>query len=223
MSIPLFRALGLSLLVISLSAFSLHSKPLPKTVPAPLVDLKTSPLEGMQTAVFAGGCFWGVEGVFEHTKGVSNVVAGYSGGDAATAHYEMVSSHTTNHAEAVKVTYDPLKVTYGQLLQVFFAVAHDPTQLDRQGPDFGKQYRSAIFFNNQAQAKVARSYIAQLDQAKVYRAKIVTELVPLQAFYPAEGYHQHFLANNPTYPYIVVHDLPKLEQLKQQLPNLYKP
>jgi peptide-methionine (S)-S-oxide reductase len=221
MSIHFFRTLGLSLLVISLSTFSLASSLSPKTIPAPVIDLQSSTKE-KQTAVFAGGCFWGVEGVFRHIKGVSNVVSGFSGGNAATAHYEIVSSGQTNHAETVKITYDPSKVSYGQLLQVFFAVAHDPTQLNRQGPDTGRQYRSVIFFTNKEQEKVAKSYITQLNKAHVFPSGIVTEVVPFQAFYPAEKYHQNFLATHPDYPYIVVHDLPKLEQLKKQFPNLFQ-
>jgi peptide-methionine (S)-S-oxide reductase len=177
---------------------------------------------GTQTAVLAGGCFWGVEAVFDHVKGVSEVVSGYSGGAAKTAQYERVSTGQTGHAEAVKITYDPTQISYGQLLKVYFSVAHDPTQVNRQGPDTGTQYRSAIFFTSPDQQKVAQSYITQLNQAQVFAAPIATELVPLNDFYAAEDYHQKFIAHNPAYPYVVVHDLPKLANLKKQFPDLYK-
>ena len=198
--------------------FARNSKPFP----APAVDAPVSDSAGPQTAVFAGGCFWGVEAVFEHLKGVKNVVSGFSGGDKSTAHYETVSTGRTGHAESVKVTYDPSKITYGQLLTVFFSVAHDPTELNRQGPDTGTQYRSVIFYGNDDQKRVADAYIQQLNQAKVFSRPIVTQVVPLQAFYPAEAYHQHFLQNNPTYPYIVYNDLPKLVALKKRYPELCK-
>jgi peptide-methionine (S)-S-oxide reductase len=189
-------------------------------IPAPALDEK--PSSGLEKAVFAGGCFWGVQGVFQHVKGVTNAVSGYSGGDAAHAQYETVSTGTTGHAESVEVTYDPAQVTYGQLLHVFFSVAHNPTELNYQGPDHGTQYRSAIFFANDEQKKVAESYIAQLDGAKVFSAPIVTSMEAFKAFYPAEGYHQDFLTNNPTYPYIVYNDLPKIEDLKKLFPDLYR-
>jgi peptide-methionine (S)-S-oxide reductase len=191
----------------------------PVVIPAPVVDEK--PSSGMEKAVFAGGCFWGVQGVFQHVKGVTNAVSGYAGGEADTAHYEMVGTGSTGHAEAVEVTYDPSKVTYGQLLQIFFSVAHNPTQLNYQGPDHGPQYRSAIFFVSEEQKKIAGSYIAQLDKAKVYPVAIVTSLEAFEAFYPAEAYHQDFLTLNPTYPYIVYNDLPKIEYLRQIFPGLY--
>jgi peptide-methionine (S)-S-oxide reductase len=178
---------------------------------------------GTATAVLAGGCFWGVEAVFEHLKGVSNVVSGFAGGSQAAAHYDIVSSGTTKHAESVQITYDPSQISYGQLLQVFFSVAHDPTQLNRQGPDEGTQYRSAIFYMNDEQKKVAEAYIQQLTQAKAFSHKIVTQVVPLPGFYAAEGYHQHFLDRNPTYPYIVYNDIPKLVQLHKQFPELINP
>jgi peptide-methionine (S)-S-oxide reductase len=171
--------------------------------------------------VFAGGCFWGVEAVFRHVKGVSSAVSGYAGGTAQTADYEKVSSGATRHAESVQVTYDPAVVTYGQLLRVFFSVAHDPTQLNRQGPDVGTQYRSAIFFVNDEQKSVAQAYINQLNQAKSFSRPIATEVVALPAFYPAEAYHQNYAARNPTQPYIVIHDLPKVANLKQEFPTLY--
>ncbi|MEB3191924.1 MAG: peptide-methionine (S)-S-oxide reductase MsrA [Snowella sp.] len=193
-----------------------------KNFPNPPIDNAVSVSKGQETAVLAGGCFWGMEAVFEHLKGVSEVVSGFAGGTSATASYERVSSGDTGHAEAVKITYDPSQISYGQLLKVYFSVAHDPTQLNRQGPDTGTQYRSAIFFENDRQKKVAQAYIKQLNQEKVFSAPIVTTLVPLQGFYAAEDYHQNFIQHNPTYPYVVVHDLPKLAQLKQQFPRLYK-
>jgi peptide-methionine (S)-S-oxide reductase len=190
--------------------------------PDPTLDISVSTAVGEQTAVFAGGCFWGMEAVFEHLKGVSKVVSGFSGGSAATAHYEEVSTGTTGHAESVKVTYDPSQISYGQLLKVYFFVAHDPTELNRQGPDVGTQYRSAIFFGNDEQKKVAQAYIDQLKQAHVFNQAIVTQLVPLTNFYAAEDYHQQFIARHPNYPYVVINDLPKLDHLRQQLPNLYR-
>jgi peptide-methionine (S)-S-oxide reductase len=194
-----------------------------KTLPNPTTDTSAPVTKGKQTAVLAGGCFWGMEAVFEHLKGVSEVVSGFSGGAVSKPSYEQVSSGNTGHAEAVKITYDPTQISYGQLLKVYFSVAHDPTQFNRQGPDSGTQYRSAIFFANHEQKRVAQAYIEQLNQAKVFPAPIVTTVVPLQGFYAAEDYHQNFIQNNPTYPYVVVHDLPKLAQLKQQFPSLYKP
>jgi peptide-methionine (S)-S-oxide reductase len=176
-----------------------------------------------QTAVFAGGCFWGVDAVFKHVKGVSQVVSGYSGGNASTAQYEVVSSGTTGHAESVEVTYDPSQVSYSDLLKVFFYAAHDPTELNQQGPDTGSQYRSAVFYANADQKKIADAYIAQLDQAKAFSEPIVTQVVPLKGFFPAEGYHQNFLARHPDYPYIVINDLPKLDLLHEKFPQLYHP
>jgi peptide-methionine (S)-S-oxide reductase len=177
---------------------------------------------GSEKIVLAGGCFWGMEGVFESLKGVSNVVSGYSGGSAATAHYEIVSTGETGHAESVEVTYDPSKISFDQLLQVYFFVAHDPTELNRQGPDTGTQYRSAIFYTTAQQRSAAEAFIKQLASEKKFDAPIVTQVVPLKAFYPAEDYHQHFLQHNPTYPYIVFNDLPKLQHLRQQYPALVK-
>jgi len=187
--------------------------------PAPAVDPPAADTHS-STAVFAGGCFWGVEGVFERLKGVTNAVSGFSGGSAYTAHYEVVSSGTTGHAESVQVTYDPSKISYGKLLEVFFSVVHDPTELNRQGPDEGTQYRSAIFYSNDEQKRVAEAYIHQLTEAKIFRRPIVTQVVPLKAFYAAEGYHQHFLDHNPNNPYIVYNDLPKVKHLEQQYPEL---
>jgi peptide-methionine (S)-S-oxide reductase len=177
----------------------------------------------LQTAVFAGGCFWGVEAVFEHVRGVRDVRSGYAGGRAATAHYEQVGQGDTGHAEAVEITYDPSKVSYGQLLKVFFAVAHDPTQVNRQGPDVGTQYRSAIFTLDDEQARVAKAYIAQMTAARTFgRAAIATQVVPLRGFFPAEAYHQDFARLNPTHPYIVVHDAPKVARLHDRFPALYR-
>ncbi|MFO1046550.1 MAG: peptide-methionine (S)-S-oxide reductase MsrA [Geminicoccaceae bacterium] len=190
-------------------------------IPAPAVD-EAPAAGGMEVAVLAGGCFWGVQGVFQRVSGVSNAVSGYAGGEADTAVYETVGSGQTGHAESVQITYDPAKISYGKLLQVFFSVAHDPTQLDRQGPDVGSQYRTAIFPANDEQAKIARAYIAQLDQARVFDAAIVTRIEPGRSFYPAEDYHQDFLTLNPNYPYIVYNDLPKIENLKRLFPDLYR-
>ena len=176
----------------------------------------------IETAVFAGGCFWGVDAVFKHVKGVQEVVSGYAGGEAATAHYERVGHGDTGHAESVRVRFDPAQVSYSQLLQVFFSVAHDPTQLDRQGPDVGSQYRAAIFFVDAKQQGLARRYIDQLTQAHTFSSSIVTQVVPLQAFYPAEAYHQDYLARHPDQPYIVFNDLPKLRQLSRRFPELYR-
>src|SRR5215469_8145485 len=172
-------------------------------------------------AVLAGGCFWGVQGVFQHVEGVTSAVSGYAGGAADTAHYEMVSSNTTGHAESVRVMFDPHRISYGRILQIYFSVTHDPTELDRQGPDVGTQYRSAIFPTNPEQARIAEAYIAQLNQAHVFDAPVVTKIEP-GAFYPAEGYHQDFLTRNPRSPYIVINDLPKIENLKRLFPDVYR-
>jgi len=179
--------------------------------------------QGEQTAVLAGGCFWGVDAVFKHVKGVENVVAGYSGGSAATAHYEVVSAGGTGHAESVRITFDPAKISYSDLLRIFFSVAHDPTEQDRQGPDTGTQYRSVIFYAHEDQRQIALAYIDQLNKAKAFRRPIVTQVVPLMGFYPAEAYHQNFLALHPDNPYIVYNDLPKLQELRKQFPALSKP
>lgn len=175
-----------------------------------------------EVAVIAGGCFWGVQGVFQHVKGVSSAVSGYAGGDKKTAQYEAVGSGATGHAEAVQITFDPRQISYARILQIYFSVAHDPTQLNRQGPDRGTQYRSAIFPTNDEQAKVAKSYIAQLDKAQVFKAAIVTKIEPGRSFYPAEDYHQDFLTLNPRHPYIVINDLPKVEDLKRLFPDTYR-
>ena len=190
-------------------------------MPNPVVDTPAASAKGTETAVLAGGCFWGVQAVFQHVKGVTQVVSGYSGGAKETAEYEKVSSGTTGHAESVQITYDPSQITYGQLLKVYFSVAHDPTELNRQGPDAGTQYRSAIFYSGAEQKRVASAYIAQLDAAKVFRPAIVTQVVPLKAFYPAEAYHQDYVEHHPYEPYIVINDLPKVANLQRQFPNLY--
>jgi peptide-methionine (S)-S-oxide reductase len=189
--------------------------------PAPTVDAPKAPGK-MQTAVLAGGCFWGVEAVFDAIAGVSDAVSGYAGGPANRAQYETVSTGKTGHAESVEITYDPSKITYGQLLKVYFSVAHDPTELNRQGPDTGTQYRSTIFYANDEQKHIAEAYIAQLNQAKVFNAPIVTTLEPLKGFYRAEDYHQDFMKKNPDYPYIVINDAPKVKHLKEQYPELVR-
>jgi peptide-methionine (S)-S-oxide reductase len=205
------------LLIVTLTAFSLGAA----SFPTATVDEKPGAVKS-ETAVFAGGCFWGIEAVFEGLKGVTNAVSGYAGGSKANAQYEIVSTGTTGHAESVQVTYDPSQITYGQLLKVFFSVAHDPTQLNRQGPDEGTQYRSAIFYANDEQKHVAEAYIAQLSAAKAFSRPIVTKLTLLQAFYPAEAHHQDYVKHNPTQPYIVQNDLPKLAALRQQFPLMLK-
>ena len=193
---------------------------------APVVPVAAEPTpasqqKGLQTAVFAGGCFWGVEAVFEHVTGVKDAVSGYSGGDLKSPSYDQVSDGDTGHAESVKVTYDPSVVSYEQLLQVFFTVAHDPTELNRQGPDTGTQYRSAIFYTDEAQQKAAQAYIEKLTNEKIYSKPIVTEISPLKAFYQAEAYHQDYLKHHPTQPYIVINDQPKVAALKTKFPALY--
>lgn len=223
--------LGLSALVASTSILGstlistgwATTPPKATTFPNPRLDAPTPPGVGRQTAVLAGGCFWGVEAVFEHVRGVTHVVSGFAGGPAATANYKAVSNGQTGHAEAVQITYDPQQVSYGQLLKVYFSIAHDPTQLNRQGPDQGSQYRSAIFFSSAQQQQIAQAYIQQLRQVRVFPQPIVTQVEPLRGFYAAEAYHQNFVSRNPTHPYVVFHDLPKLAQFKAQLPGLYRP
>ena len=219
---PAKSLLGVALLagLIACSAGFARSKPV--ALPDPKLDVPAASAKGDQTAVFAGGCFWGVEAVFDHVKGVKEVTSGYTGGSADTANYETVSTGRTGHAESVKVVYDPAKVSYGQLLKVYFSVAHDPTQLNRQSPDSGTQYRSEIFANDAAQQKAANAYIAQLTAAKTFSAPIVTRVEPLKAFFPAEGHHQNYLSLHPNEPYIVYNDAPKLVHLKQMFPTLYK-
>jgi peptide-methionine (S)-S-oxide reductase len=209
------KVAGLVILVLAALTVAL---PAATRFPDPARDLPAG--TGERTAVFAGGCFWGIEGVFERLKGVSSAVSGFAGGSSATAHYDMVSTGTTGHAESVQVTYDSRTITYGQLLKVFFAIAHDPTELNRQGPDEGPQYRSAIFYGTSDEKDVAEAYIQQLSEAKIFRRRIVTKVVPLEGFYAAEPYHQHFLDRNPTHPYIVYNDLPKIDALKRTFPEL---
>jgi peptide-methionine (S)-S-oxide reductase len=191
-------------------------------VPAPIVDEPKPAAAGTETAVLAGGCFWGVQGVFQHLKGVTQAESGYAGGSKDTADYETVSSGSTGHAESVRITYDPAQVSFGQLLRVYFSVVTDPTQLNRQGPDTGTQYRSAIFAQDATQQHVAEAYLAQLGQAKAFAAPIVTKVEPNTGFFPAEAYHQNFLASNPSYPYIAMNDMPKVDALKQQFPAEYR-
>ena len=190
-------------------------------LPDPKIDTPLATAKGAATAVFAGGCFWGVEAVFEHVKGVTEVVSGYSGGSADTAKYDAVSSGSTGHAESVRISYDPSRISYGQLLKVLFSVAHDPTELNRQGPDTGTQYRSAVFFADAEQKRVTEAYIAQLQAARAFPRPIVTQVTPLKAFYEAEAYHQDYLVRHPNQPYIVINDLPKITNLQRQFPALY--
>jgi peptide-methionine (S)-S-oxide reductase len=191
-------------------------------LPNPSVDVPLTSTPGKQTAVVAGGCFWGIQAVFQHVKGVKEATSGYSGGSVGSPDYEEVSSGNTGHAESVKITFDPSQVSYGQLLKVFFSVAHDPTQLNRQGPDTGSQYRSVIFYGNEEQQRIAQAYIAQLEQGKLFSAPIVTQVVPLKGFYLAEAYHQNYAMLHPDNPYIAINDAPKVQHLRLQLPDLYK-
>jgi len=197
-----------------------------QVVPAPMVDAQVpagAPDAASETAVLAGGCFWGVQGVFQHVDGVTNAVSGYAGGDQKSAHYRIVGLGTTGHAESVRITFDPRKISYGRILQIYFSVAHDPTQLNRQGPDFGTQYRSAIFPMNPEQARIAEAYIKQLNEARVFNTAVVTKIEPGHEFYAAEDYHQDYLTLNPTQPYIVYNDLPKIAALKRLFPEVYRP
>jgi peptide-methionine (S)-S-oxide reductase len=191
-------------------------------LPDPAVDASLAAKSGKQTAVLAGGCFWGIQAVFQHVKGVKDATSGYSGGSVASPGYEEVSTGNTGHAESVKITFDPSQITYGQLLKVFFSVAHDPTQLNRQGPDTGSQYRSVIFYANEEQQHMAEAYVSQLEQAKSFPGPIVTQVVPLKAFYAAEAYHQNYATLHPDNPYIAINDAPKVEHLRHQLSSLYK-
>ena len=214
-------------LAVMVSAACTGAGPSPRaaassTIPGPLIDEPAGSPGTSETAVLAGGCFWGVQGVFQHVRGVSQAVSGYAGGEASTAHYETVGAGTTGHAESVRITYDPSQVRFGQLLHIFFSVVHDPTELNRQGPDVGNQYRSAIFAQNDVQQKVADAYIAQLNQAKVFDAPVVTRTDRDSGFFPAEDYHQDYLNSNPTAPYIAINDMPKLDGLKQMFPDLYR-
>ncbi len=216
-----------TLVAVALAAFGLSCRAsadaVNKAIPAPELDTPAAEATGPQVAVLAGGCFWGLQGMFEHVHGVTKVVAGYSGGEKATAHYEMVGTESTGHAESVEITFDPRQVSYGQLLRLFFSVAHDPTELDRQGPDRGPSYRSEIFFASPIQERMARAYVEQLTKAKLFPSPIVTRIEALKSFYPAEDYHQDYLIHNPHQPYIVLNDLPKIDALKRVYPQLYRP
>ncbi len=213
---------ALALATLTLAACRLGADAINKVIPAPAVDAPAAEATGPQVAVLAGGCFWGLQGMFEHVQGVTRVVAGYAGGSKATAHYQVVGTETTGHAESVEITYDPKKISYGQLLRLYFAVAHDPTELNRQGPDSGPSYRSEIFFTSPTQERVAKAYVDQLTKANVFSSPIVTKIEPMKGFYPAEDYHQDFLIHNPTYPYIVHNDLPKIDALKRTYPEVYR-
>ena len=213
-----------AIVILALAVAWNHADAAEKSValPDPVIDSPLAAKSAKQTAVVAGGCFWGIQLVFQHVKGVKNATSGYSGGTVASPEYEEVGTGKTGHAESVKITFDPAQVSYGQLLKVFFSVAHDPTQLNRQGPDTGTQYRSAIFYADEEQKRVAEAYIAQLEQAKVFPRPIVTQVVPLKAFYNAEMYHQNYATLHPENPYIAINDEPKLDHLREQLPTLYK-
>jgi len=223
---PFFRPALIFTALLLASSFALRILPLAaesaRSIPPPVLDEPASPQATSEVAVLAGGCFWGVQGLFQHVEGVTSAVSGYAGGGADTAHYEMVGTNTTGHAESVRVTFDRLRISYGRILQIYFSVAHDPTELNRQGPDVGTQYRSAIFPTNSEQTHLAEAYIAQLNQAHVFDAPVVTKIEPGWDFYPAEDYHQDFLTRNPNYPYIVINDLPKIENLKRLFPDLYR-
>ncbi len=216
-SLRIFLILGV--LLIGLTSYRASGSSAP--VPSPAVDAAKAAASGQQTAVVAGGCFWGIQAVFQHVKGVKNATSGYSGGAANTADYETVSTGQSGHAESVKITYDPSQVTYGELLRVFFSVAHNPTELNRQGPDTGTQYRSVIFYTNDEQKRIADAYIAQLDAAKTFKSKIVTQVVPLKVFYPAEAYHQDYATIHPNDPYIYFNDAPKVANLQKEFPDLF--
>jgi len=209
------------LLILTAVAFRGYPAAAARAVPAPAADIAAKDASSA-VVVLAGGCFWGVQGVFQHVKGVTSAVSGYAGGDKRTAEYEIVSGGRTGHAESVQVTFDPREISYGRLLQIFFSVVHDPTELNRQGPDSGTQYRSAIFPANAEQADVARAYISQLNDAHAFKKPIVTRIEPDRAFYQAEGYHQDFLTRNPTYPYIAINDMPKIDDLKRVFPDVYR-
>jgi peptide-methionine (S)-S-oxide reductase len=219
---PASRSRSFLSFVLTIFMAACTANAVPKSpIPAPTTDVPLATSSGKQTAVFAGGCFWGTQSVFERVKGVIKTTAGYSGGSKSSATYAQVTTETTGHAESVEVVYDPSKITYGQLLRIFFSVAHDPTTLNRQGPDVGPSYRSAIFYANDDQKRLANAYIKQLDDAKVFPAKIVTEVTPLKGFYSAEDYHQDYALKNPENPYILVCDVPRIKALKEQFPDLF--
>jgi len=219
-----FRAICMLVLATGLMGVSgcARADAINKVIPAASVDAPKSSAPASETAVLAGGCFWGMQGVFEHVRGVSKVIAGYSGGAKATAFYEMVGTEVTGHAESIQIMFDPRVVSFGEILRVYFSVAHDPTELNRQGPDSGTSYRSEIFFATPMQEKIARAYVAQLSSAHIFAAPIVTKIEKLNGFYRAESYHQDFLIHNPNYPYIVYNDLPKIDALKRVLPTMYR-
>jgi peptide-methionine (S)-S-oxide reductase len=225
MSMKLIPGLALAVLTLAGGTALLHSvsaDQAAESFPDPAVDMDRSAATGKRTAVLAGGCFWCTEAVFEQLVGVDKVISGYAGGKPESAHYDLVSAGKTDHAESIQITFDPSKISYGQLLKVFFSAAHDPTQLNRQGPDYGRQYRSAIFFADAEQKRIAEAYAQQLQQAKVFRKPIVTEVTELKGFYPAEGYHQDFVKRNPTHPYVVANALPKLAKTKKAFSSLAK-
>ena len=215
-------ALAFSVWAFSVSNAAVDNFEKPVALPSPVIDAAAAPAAASETAVFAGGCFWGVQAVFQHTQGVLNAVSGYAGGAKETATYASIGSGRTGHAEAVQITFDPKQISYGKLLQIYFSIAHDPTTLNRQGPDSGTQYRSAVFYQDAQQKKVVESYIAQLDAAKVFPGKIVTQLMPPMPFYPAEAYHQDYATLHPRQPYIARFDLPKIANLKIMMPALYR-
>lgn len=217
---PFIQATFLAALLVL--PLALYAAPSSKSFPDPAVDESGATAKSPETVVFAGGCFWGIQAVFEHVKGVTRATAGYSGGTARNPNYEEVSTGETGYAESVEVVYDPSKVTFGQLLKVFFSVAHNPTELNRQGPDEGTQYRSVIFYETPEQEHIARAYVDQLTQAQTFSKQIVTQIVPFKSFYHAEAYHQDYLVKHPDNPYIVINDLPKIANLKHQFPSLYK-
>lgn len=223
----MFRSIAIALFFLAAGVYvaanlSRGSATAATAIPNPAVDDSLATAKGKQTVVVAGGCFWGIQAVFEHVKGVISATAGYSGGAANTADYETVSEGKSGHAESVRIVYDPSQVSFGTLLKVFFSVAHDPTELNRQGPDYGTQYRSIIFYDTPGQQHIAQAYIDQLNQAKVFHGPIVTEVVPLKAFYPAEDYHQDYAVKHPDNPYIMMNDAPKVENLRKQCPDLYR-
>ncbi len=221
---PIIRICVLVVFVGFLTLATRHQARAEKAValPDPSFDAPLAAQRGKQTAVIAGGCFWGIQAVFQHVKGVISATSGYSGGSSGTAQYEVVSTGTTGHAESVKIVFDPSRISYGQLLKVFFSVAHDPTELNRQGPDSGTQYRSVIFYADNQQRQIAEAYISQLQQAKSFSSPIVTQVVPLNGFYPAEAYHQNYATLHPENPYIAINDAPKVEQLREQFHDIYK-
>ncbi len=216
MLIHFLRKLGVPLAGILVCASAAAA-----AVPSPALDEPTAKASGSETSVLAGGCFWGLQLVYEHVKGVKSVSAGYSGGDASTADYESVSTGKTGHAESVSITFDPSQISYGQILRIFFSVAHNPTELNQQGPDIGTQYRSAIFYSSPEQERIARAYITQLNSAKVFPKEIVTQVAPLKKFYPAEAYHQDYAVHHPGDPYIMINDAPKVKNLRNEFPDIY--